>query len=244
MMQPMPEASARTPLPGVIEHYLDRALPADGGVVRQVAITQTGEMFRNPAAKAMRFIAVERFGVTEVAFSWEARFSVAPVVSLKVTDGFSRGRGALRLRALGLPLQTQSGPDVDLGEAYRYLAELPWVPHAMAANRELEWGESDEKQVEVATAVGDRHATVRLEFNEAGDIARCTAEARPGTVNGRSVQAAWGGDLSDYDFLGGIWMPTRGEVYWDLPEGRFVYWRGEITSAQALSEAYPLPEEG
>ena len=33
-------------------------------------------------------------------------------------------------------------------------------------------------------------------------------------------------------------MPTRGEIAWELPEGRFVYWGGEITSAQALDEPF------
>jgi hypothetical protein len=207
-----------------------------------VLITQNGEMLSKPGAKTMPFVAVERFAVDEVAFAWDARLAVAPLVSLKVVDRFSRGRGTLRLRALRLPLQTQSGSDVDLGEAYRYLAELPWVPHAMGANLELAWRDVDEHRVQVSTAVGDGRATVRIEFNAAGDIVRCTADARPGTLAGRSVKMAWGGELSDYDVVGGVRMPTRGEVYWDLPDGRFVYWRAEITSAQALREPFPIPE--
>jgi hypothetical protein len=38
--------------------------------------------------------------------------------------------------------------------------------------------------------------------------------------------------------LSGMRMPTRGEVYWQLPEGRFVYWRSELTSAQALEAPF------
>jgi hypothetical protein len=44
--------------------------------------------------------------------------------------------------------------------------------------------------------------------------------------------------MSGYRTLGGMRMPTRGAVYWDLPERRFVYWRAEITSAQALDEPF------
>jgi hypothetical protein len=33
-------------------------------------------------------------------------------------------------------------------------------------------------------------------------------------------------------------MPTRAEVYWDLPEGRFVYWRGQLTAAQAMDQSF------
>jgi hypothetical protein len=38
--------------------------------------------------------------------------------------------------------------------------------------------------------------------------------------------------------LGGVRMPTRVDVYWDLPEGRFVYWRAEITGAELLKEPF------
>jgi hypothetical protein len=29
-------------------------------------------------------------------------------------------------------------------------------------------------------------------------------------------------------------LPTAAEVWWELETGRFVYWRGRVTSAQAL----------
>lgn len=170
--------------------------------------------------------------------SWEARFPIAPLVSLKVLDGYAHGSGALRVRVLGLPVQTQTGHDVDVGEAYRYLAELPWVPHAMAMNPELEWREVDDHSVDVFTAVGNDRPTVRMAFNDAGDVIRCFAEARPRGLDGSSVPTRWGGDLSAHGTLGGMRMPTPGEVYWDLPEGRFVYWRGEITSAEVLEEPF------
>jgi hypothetical protein len=52
------------------------------------------------------------------------------------------------------------------------------------------------------------------------------------------VPTPWGGEFGAYETLGGIRMPTRAEVYWELSEGRFVYWRGEVTSAQALDEPF------
>ena len=159
-------------------------------------------------------------------------------VSLKVLDGYVHGGGTLRVRVLGLPVQTQTGPDVDLGEVYRYLAELPWVPQAIAENRELQWRDVDERTVEVSTAVGEERATVRIEFDKAGDIIGCFAEAEPRDAGGASVPTHWGGELSDYEIVGGIRMPTRGEVGWELPEGRFVYWRGEITSAHVVDEPF------
>jgi hypothetical protein len=224
--------------PALLRSYLARAVPAGVPAPRQVLITQTGEMFRKVGARALRFSATERLAVDRVAFAWQARFPIAPLVSFGVLDQYANGSGTLQVRALGLPLQTQTGPDVDVGEAYRYLAELPWVPHAIASNHELKWRELDRRTIEVATPLGDQRPAVRIEFDASGDIVGSAADARPRDVNGSAVPTPWRGEFSDYATLGGIRMPTRAEVYWDLPEKRFVYWRGEITSAQALDEPF------
>jgi hypothetical protein len=77
-----------------------------------------------------------------------------------------------------------------------------------------------------------------VEFDASGDIVRCSAGARPRAVDRASVPTRWAGELSDYRTLGGIRMPTRAVVYWDLPERRFTYWRAQVTSAEALTEPF------
>ncbi len=52
---------------------------------------------------------------------------------------------------------------------------------------------------------------------------------RPRTVGRATTEEPCGGAFSDYADSTGIRVPTRGKVYWDLPEGRFAYWKGEIT---------------
>ena len=51
-----------------------------------------------------------------------------------------------------------------------------------------------------------------------------------------SVPTPWGGEFGNYRVLGGMRIPTRAEVYWELDEGRFVCWRGTVTSAAAPDE--------
>jgi hypothetical protein len=46
------------------------------------------------------------------------------------------------------------------------------------------------------------------------------------------VTRPWAGRFSDYAVVGGIRIPTRGEVRWELPDGPFTYWRGTITSIE------------
>ena len=168
----------------------------------------------------------------EVAFSWRARFPIAPLISLRVHDWYRHGKGGLEARLLGLPVMRSRGVEVAEGEAMRYLAELPWVPHAFVANRQLSWRELDSSSVEVATRVGAATVAVRLEFDGAGDIVGAFADARPRREGKASVPTPWSGVFSEYDVVGGIRVPTLGEVRWELPEGPFTYWRGKITGLE------------
>jgi hypothetical protein len=198
-------------------------------------VTQTGEMWRKPGAKPLRFHGTEDYAVEEVAFAWRARFPLLGPLALEVRDEFAGGNGRLRVKLLGVPLQTETGPEIALGQAMRYLAELAWVPQAVAGNDELEWRQTGERQLEVATHVGPARATVELELDEAGDIVRA-AGMRPRRGPGGEFQpTSWGGAFSEHTRFGEARLPATAETWWDLPEGRFVYWRGRVTEVEALS---------
>ena len=37
---------------------------------------------------------------------------------------------------------------------------------------------------------------------------------------------------------GEMWSKPGGRLYWELPSGRFVYWRGHVTEVQLVDEAF------
>jgi hypothetical protein len=157
-----------------------------------------------------------------------------PFVALNVVDGYADGEGELRAHLLGIPVMRQAGTETTVGEALRYLAELPWIPHAMRANRELEWRELDDYAVQVSTRVRSHQVGVRVDFDDNGDIARTSCPARPRPVGKTFVPTPWAGEFRDYALLGGTRIPTTAEVCWELPRGPFVYWRGRVCSVELL----------
>ncbi|HEY2650491.1 MAG TPA: DUF6544 family protein [Solirubrobacteraceae bacterium] len=224
-------AAENTSMPAVVREYASWALrgkPLQAS--RTVRVTQVGEMMLKPGASPRHFEAREEFAIGQVAFAWHARFPMLGPFALRVTDSYDGHEGRLEVRLLGIPVQRRQGPELAQGEAYRYLAEIAWVPHAILANRQLEWRELDGRTVEVTTLVAGERIAVRLSFNENGEIVSTEAE-RPRLEAGNAV-TPWIGHYSDYQDLGGVRVPTRGEVRWDLPEGPFTYWRGRITSLE------------
>ena len=114
----------------------------------------------------------------------------------------------------------------------RYLAELPWVPHAIGSNPELSWRELEDGSVEVSTLIGGTAASVRLELDDSGLI-RTVSGIRPRLAGRTSVDTPFVGRFGDYLELGKIRVPASAEVSWELPEGPFTYWRGELASLVA-----------
>jgi hypothetical protein len=171
-------------LPAPVRDYVERVLPDGVGSGQTVRVEQAGAMVLKPGGGARRFTATEEFAVDRVAFAWRARLPIGPL-SLRVVDSYDAGDGRLEVRLLGLPLQRKRGPELAEGEAYRYLAEIPWAPQAIIANPQLEWRQLENRSVEVATRVRGRRLAVRLRFNDAGEIAQTFAE-RPRAECGTS----------------------------------------------------------
>lgn len=190
-------------------------------------------MWKKPGARPLPFRATEDFAIDRVAFSWRARFPIVGPLAMTVVDELADGDGRLRVSLLGIPLQTQKGAATTVGEAMRYLAELPLAPQAIAANRELEWRGVDERTVEVACEAGADRVTVFWAFNDAGDVVGATG-VRPFPVGKTFVPRPWGGAFGDHASFDGTRVPLLGEAWWELPEGRFVYWRGRVTGFELI----------
>jgi hypothetical protein len=86
--------------------------------------------------------------------------------------------------------------------------------------------------VEVGTRVGAATVAVRLELDASGDVIGASADARPRMDGQRVVPTPWAGIYGDHAVVGGVRIPTRAAVRWELPEGAFTYWRAEITALE------------
>ena len=227
-------SSLESELPAALEPFIERALPDLESVPRRVRTRQVGQMWLKPGARPKHFTAVQEYAVDRVAFVWRASFKIAGFATLRVVDRFRRGQGSLEARLFGsIPLTREKGPAVSEGQAFRYLGELPWVPQAFLANHDIELHELDAQHVEAATGAGGNRVALTIELNEDGDIAGVSADARP-RLEDKGKPTPWSGSFSDYAELSGIRLPTKAEVRWDLPQGPFTYWSGEIKELELI----------
>ncbi len=216
----------REDLPAVLATYLARAGASALGRTGTL-VHQRGEIRLAPDKPWLPFSAEQTLEARKTGFVWHARVKMAPLVTGVVEDAFEDGHGRLDAKIWGvIPVAHARGIDIDRGEAQRYVAELPWCPAAIAHNPELHFEPTDERTVRVWA--GDDTAWVDLSFDAAGDIELATSTTRKRD----GVAQPWAGRFFDYRDFGGIRAPSRAEVWWDPPQGRFTYFRAEVVSLQ------------
>jgi hypothetical protein len=226
--QPTSPSPDRPSLPEPVTRYLAEAVPEGRPWPRRVRLEQRGHLRLSPTAPWKPFTASQRFEAERTFFDWQAQVRFLGPLEMSVADRYEEGHGALVAKLLRIPVVRAAGPDLDEGELMRYLAELPWNPGAMALNPALTWSQPDERTLEVRCREGAVDATVQLQLDEEGDVVSAHAN-RPRSVGKRSERTPWGGAFSSYRRIGDIRIPTEVEVWWDLPEGRFRWFRGEVT---------------
>ncbi len=217
-------------LPPLVRQYLERSGVEPGRQYRYFHIAQTGQMKLAEDGDWQPYTAEQWFAVARPAFVWKPRMPM-PVGSIVGSDWLDGDKGGLQMRLFGaIPVATDEGPTVAEGELARYLAELPWNPAAMAANEAITWTQDDARHATATLTVGELSATVTFEFDDEGDIASVRSKGRPRGSGENLERVPWGGEFSEYGRFDGVRVPTRAQVFWEEADGRFTYWKGQISA--------------
>jgi hypothetical protein len=216
----------------LVERVLDRAGVHRERIPSRVHFEQVGEIALRPG-KWQRFRARQSMDVRACAFRWEARVRMAPLVHVRVVDTFVAGHGLLDARLWRLfRLARAMGPEIDQSELLRYLAEVPFCPHALLANGQLTTVGQDADTLLVRTTIAGKTLEMTLTVDPQGDVISSRTAARGRYEEGRLVDHPWGGTFHDHETHAGLRVPTRCHVYWYLDEGPQEVFRATLSNYQ------------
>jgi len=162
-------------------------------------------------------------------------------VNVNVRDTYLAGAGSMRGELFGLAPVVDAHDTREIAEAalQRYLAEAPWFPTSLVPGNAVEWTAIDDGSARATLTDGQNSVSIEFRFNAAGEITGAYTPSRYREVKGSYETTPWEGRFTSYSQLGGMMIPTRGEVAWLLPAGRLPYWRGRVTQA-----AYEYARQG
>lgn len=203
-------------------------------LIRAVRTTQKGEMRMSPEARWIPFTADEFIDATRSSFRWEARLDPGKIGSPTVIDCYEEGHGRLVVKLGGIvPVKKITGPDADRGEIQRYLSSVAFCPAMLVNHPTLDWTAVGPISLKVRDRQDANGATVDLGLSEDGRPIGVRA-VRPRQVGKQAILTPWSGTASEFREYEGLRVATHKEVAWELPEGPFTYFRGEIVSFAVL----------
>lgn len=218
-------------LPLLVAEFARRAGADPAAGLRVASFAQDGELRLRQGGRFAPTTAWQMVALGRAGFLWDAWQRFGPLRLLRVIDALAGAEGVLDARLFGsVPVARLSGRDLTLGEAFRYLAELPWAPDAILGNPDLAWRITgpDRAEVRLETQAGTARVTFR--FDEAGDIVAMEAKDRPARDGkGGMVRLDWQARFGGYRRIGPRRLPEYGEVGYVWPgTGYEPYFRGRI----------------
>lgn len=205
-----------------------------------VRLTQAGRMKRNlNTDRWMAFTATQTISTRTCAFDWQA--NAGPLSMITARDALDHGAGRFDIMALGIvPIaRAAHTPALVRGELIRYLAEIPWAPHAIFCNPGLAWRVTDAETLSISAGSGETLSEVLLSLNSDGRIAGAFAPDRPRSAVLPVLPTPWRGRFSSYRFHDGIWLPFAGEVAWEIDGKEALYWQGRIKDWEVFTDDGP-----
>ncbi len=227
---PTPEELAALPAP--VARYFTYALGPESPV-RLARVAHAGTFRTRPGARASRFTSIQNISAVPRGFVWDAAISMLPLIPVRVRDSYLGGKAGVDGRIGGLiPVVREAGtPELASGALARWLGEAVWLPTALLPGPDFSWAAIDDRSARATLTDRGIEVSMVAHFGAAGEIVRITAE-RYREEGGRGVLTPWLIELGDYTHTGGMMVPMSGSVSWELPGGRFEYWKARIVDVE------------
>jgi hypothetical protein len=116
------------------------------------------------------FVATQRLSAEPPGLVWDAPIRMAPLVSVRVRDGFVGGHASMRGAVAALVPVVKAGDDAELraGALQRYLAEAVWLPTALLPGGGVTWMPVDGRVATATIVAGETMVSLVFEFGPEG----------------------------------------------------------------------------
>ncbi len=222
-------------LPKPVERYFRNVLVDGQKFINLAIFQQIGELKIDPKSRNWsQFEALYFASQSPVAFIWDAKINIMPVLYVHVTDSLLEGVGAGKVSLMSAITigSDANNPELNSGALYRYLAEAVWHPTALLPQSGVKWEAVDENRAIANLTKFGISISLEFRFNNLNEIIGIYTENRFGRFDNKYVQYPWQGYFSDYQEFNGVKIPTEAEVGWHLPGGWWSFWKGKIISAE------------
>lgn len=218
-------------LPSPVSKYFRYVLRDGRKLIRVVRLEQTGKLKINQKTKNWAFFKASQIILQDpVSFKWDADIKILPFFHIHVCDSFDHGVAEGKVTLLrSIPIAQQKNvPELNSGALYRYLAEAVWHPTSLLPEAGVKWEPLDDNKAIAHLSNFGISISLEFRFNDIGEITGIFTKNRYGRFNNNYIKYPWEGRFNHYREFNGIKIPTKAEVGWHLPEGWWLFWKGQV----------------
>jgi hypothetical protein len=187
-----------------------------------LTLKQHGRIRKDAKSKWMDLSAQQFITSVPTGFIWAARS-----FPMFVKDKSVVGIGETFVTLFGLfTIAKERSEKINQSALGRYLAELPLYPVAFLNDR-ISYKTLDDRSVSACITIEGTTAKGVFSFNKNGLIQRFESERYRGADLERFT-----GEFYAYKTFAGLYVPTKLKAIWNLKEGNFDYFIGEIVDYQ------------
>ena len=210
-------------LPAPIQRYMEYTGVIGMKEISTVKLKYTGE-FRTGADKPwMPMTAFESYTTNPASFLWDAKFKIAGIPLLRVTDKYENGKGSMLGKLAGIKtiFDIKDSEELNQGALVRYLNEIMWFPTAFFSEK-ISWQAIDGQSARVTYTDYGTSVSARLIIDEEGKLKNFIAQRYRGLDDDFSLDT-WSTPISAYKEFSGLKLPSAGSGVWNLSSGDFTY---------------------
>ena len=209
-------------LPLAVQEYLRRSNVIGKERIRTVRLKQRGDFRLKPEDDFKTMNAEQYVNIETQEFYWRGKVSV-----ITAHDKFINGRGNMTVKLFGvINVSEMEGKEIDQGELLRFLAEGVWFPTIFVEDF-ISWEPVDDSSARASITINGITVSALFHFNEKYEVVKITAK-RYMEKNGMFTLEEWEIRNKDYKLAGGMLIPNKSEVVWNLKDGPFLWYKPEI----------------
>lgn len=228
-------------LPPPVQRWLQGAGVVGQSRPRTVRLRQEGFMRPAPGKGELDAHAVQYFRVDEPEFLWRVRAFGPAGLPIAGRDSYEAGRGRMVIALLSMVRVADAhNSKIDQGALLRYLAETVWFPSA-ALSSFIRFQPVDDRRAQAIMTWGGVEASAEFHFDAQDRVAAITARRYFGGEPDAKLED-WEITMTAWEQRGGCLVPVRGEVAWNLPAGRYTFYRWSLPALD-VDPAEPYPED-
>ena len=214
-------------LPDPVQKYLHYAQVIGKQWINAVRLQQRGYFRMKQGQEWMSLNAKQYYTTDPPGFIWQAKVQANPFFWISGEDKYYQGKGNMKIKLFSfIKVADVAGPKLDQGAMLRYLSEIIWFPTAYLGDY-IKWDSVGSDSAKATMSYGGITASAILCYDDTGRLINFTTDRYMG-MGDKATLEKWSTPIEEYAEKNGFMIPITGKAVWNLSDGNFTYFDGEI----------------